>query len=101
VRRRSPWAEPYAGRGSGGATPHSAEDKATVETDLAAGEWLQRANRLKEGGLYVNFHDDHWHNPRELKQKEWEEALAVVEPFVNEALRQATGNLLNKQAGKL
>jgi len=84
-----------------GATPHSAEDKSAVEADLEAAEWLQRASKLKEGGIYVEFHDDHWHHPREMKKNEWDEALAVVEPFVNEAVRQAMGNLANKQAGKL
>ena len=56
---------------------------------------------MKEGGFYGDFHQDHWHNPRELKSEDWTAAIAVVEPFVNEALRQATGNLMNKQAGKL
>jgi len=83
------------------AEPRTPEEKAIVEADLTTGEWLRRANALKEGGFYVDFHDDHWHHPRELKEKEWAEAIAVVEPFVDEALRQATGNFLNKQAGKL
>jgi AbiV family abortive infection protein len=84
-----------------GTTPRGAEDKAALDADLAAGEWLQRANHLKQAGLYVNFHDDHWHNPRELKQQDWDLARGIVGPFVDEAVRQAIGNLANKQAGKL
>ena len=84
-----------------GVEPRTPEDKAVVDADFKAFEWLQRANALKEGGFYVDFHEGHWHFPRELKKDQWDEAFAVVEPFVNEAMRQATANLINMQQGKL
>lgn len=84
-----------------GVEPRTPEDRAIVDADFKAFEWLNRANALKEGGFYVDFHDDHWHFPRELKKEQWDEALRIVEPFVSEAMRQATGNLINMQKGKL
>lgn len=71
-----------------GVGPDAAEARGQVDRDLRAAAWLSKADRLKQRGLYTDFSDVGWSSPMHITPDRWDEAQAVVRPFLEEAVRQ-------------
>ncbi|GEM_PF-6024649 len=48
-------------------------------------KWLFSANRRKQAGMYVDYKDAAWSTPSTISEADYEEAISIVEAFVDEA----------------
>ena len=71
-----------------GEMPREEKGRKAVERDLAAARWLSKANLAKLRGFYVDFIDGKWVQPLNVQPADWDMALGVVTPFVEETRRQ-------------
>ena len=71
-----------------GIWPRDERDRETVKYDLDMRRWLTQANAMKLRGLYVDFEEGRWREPKDVKPEEWKEALTIARRFVGETRRQ-------------
>ncbi len=78
-----------------GIDPLDEEGRKRLAFDLATGEWLMKANDLKERGIYTDFRPDGtWSSPADVTEDEFSHAVYVVKTFVDETMLQAENHRL-------
>ncbi len=71
-----------------GALPRDEAGREAIKRDLELARWLVKADKAKQRGLYVDFIDGRWLQPRDVTPGDWQETLTAVRPFVEETRRQ-------------
>lgn len=71
-----------------GAQPQDERGREALRRDVEMARWLTDANTAKLRGLYVDFRDGTWLQPKDVRPEEWERARAVARPFIEETRRQ-------------
>jgi len=71
-----------------GAEPRDEKGRDALRRDLEMAKWLIEANDAKLRGLYVDFVDAKWLQPKGAKPEDWKRALSVARPFIEETRRQ-------------
>jgi AbiV family abortive infection protein len=76
-----------------GVEPMDDDGRKRLALEMATGEWLMKANELKERGIYTDFlPDGTWSSPADVAQDEFAHAVYIVKTFVDETLRQAANH---------
>lgn len=72
-----------------GTMPDRPDELAQVQWDIVTGEWLMKANTLKQRGIYTDFKDGAWISPRSITADDVAICVHIVKDFVDETTRQA------------